>query len=302
MGEKAMMAKHNIANYIEKAKKEIVLLPDKPEETFENTIHALWLAAAGEPVSVMEAMKRELPDLDDEMEQRMRFFYEERLKGKPLAHIIGVQRFMGIDFRVGPGALIPRNETEILGNAVVSLIEELGATEPLTVIDVCTGMGNLALSIASRFRNVKVHGSDISEEAIALAKENVTQLHLQDRVDFCTGDLFEKFMVEPFLQTVDIITCNPPYISTSKVEQMPEEIREYEPREAFSGGTFGITILTRVLNESPQLLKNNGWLCFEVGLGQGEPLMKKIEKMNKYSEIRPYKDSSGNIRAFLLKK
>jgi release factor glutamine methyltransferase len=296
------MNKKMIEDYIQRAEREISLLPDKPEETYENTIRALWLAAAGRPVSAIAAIDAELPDLDDDMVAKLNLFIEERSKGKPLAHITGFQRFMGIDFKVSSKALIPRKETEIIGYAVMNLLKEMNSMKELTIIDACTGMGNLALSIASKFENLKIYGTDISGEAISLAKENCKLLKLEQRVSFSVGDLLDEFMTELFLGNVDMITCNPPYISTLKIDQMPEEIREYEPYEAFCGGNFGITILSRLINDSLKLLKNDGWLCFEVGLGQGAPLMKKIERMNSYSEIRPIEDSNNNIRALLIKK
>jgi release factor glutamine methyltransferase len=296
------MNNKKLHEYIKIVEKSVSLLPDKPEETHENTVRALWLTAAGKPVSAMAAVDRKLPDLTDDMEARLNSFIDERSKGKPLGHITGYQRFMGIDFKVGPQALIPRKETEIVGYAVVNLFQEMDADKSYTIIDVCTGMGNLALAIASKLENVKVHGTDISYEAITLAVDNCKLLKLEDRVDFITGDLLDEFMNESFFEKVDVITCNPPYISTLKIDQMPEEIKNYEPREAFCGGMFGIAILSRLVNDSLKLLKDGGWLCFEVGLGQGEPLMKKIERMNCYSEIRPIEDSHSNVRALLIKK
>ena len=299
------MNKAKIEYYIKRAEEEISLLPDKPEETYESTIRALWLLAAGRPVSVVDAKSTDLPDLDDEMEKRLNSFIEKRAKGEPLSHITGIQRFMGTDFKVGPGALIPRRETEILGYAVIDLLNQIKKSDnnsSLTLIDACTGMGNLALSMALKFENIHVFATDISGEAISLAKENAVMLSLENRVSFSAGDLFENFLNDEFFHRVDIITCNPPYISAQKIDQMPAEIKDYEPREAFAGGNFGITILSRLINDSLKLLKNGGWLCFEVGLGQGELLIKKIEKTGRYSLIKPVNDAESNVRALLLQK
>ena len=99
--------------------------------------------------------------------------------------------------------------------------------------------------------------------------------------------------------SVDLLTCNPPYISSGKVDAMDEEIANYEPRLAFDGGPFGIKILQRLIKEAPRFIKPGGWLAFEIGLGQGPAWVQRLEKTNKFNDVCPVKDRAGDIRAVL---
>ncbi len=283
--------------YVEKLSESFSALPDKPEETAESTVHALWLAAGGQPCSVDLAAELELPELDDAGHERLSALIAERLRGTPLAHLTGRQRFMGLEMLSSPHALIPRKETEILGKAALDILrgiveERKGAT----VVDVCTGAGNLALAFAHHEPSCRVYGADLSEDATAFATENSVHLGLDDRVTFRSGDLVEPFMDELAGQ-VDLLTCNPPYISSARVEEMHDEISNHEPHLAFDGGPFGIKILTKLLKRAPKLLKAESWLCFELGLGQGPSMSKRLESSKFFGEVRTFEDEDGNIRA-----
>ena len=132
---------------------------------------------------------------------------------------------------------------------------------------------------------------------MALARLNATHLGLQQRVEFRAGDLLAPLDTAEFHGTVDVLTCNPPYISSAKVEQMHGEISKYEPRLAFDGGAFGVNILMRLLQDAPRFIKPGGWLAFEVGLGQGPAMAKRLEKAGHFSDLRMEKDANGAPRA-----
>ena len=276
-------------------------LPDKPEETLENTLAALWCFASGRPLSVEKALSAELPELNDAQESFLRKLIEQRLSGIPLAHITGRQNFMGIELLVGPEALIPRNETEILGKAVLELIDEIVEfVDSPRVIDVCTGAGNLAVAMGLHCRSIEIIASDLSPEAVALVRRNVIFHNLAEQIRVVESDLFASFDAKNFQNSIDLITCNPPYISTAKVKTMDDEISKHEPFMAFDGGPFGIKILYRVIKEAPRLLKKTGWLAFEVGAGQGDAMVKRLKK-HPYSVIRTVTDAQGEIRAILAR-
>ena len=275
----------------------LVFLPDKPEETAETTLAALWCAAAGTPLSVEAAAARPLADLDGEQQTALRAFVQQRLAGKPLAHITGRQQFMGIELLASDEALIPRKETEILGRAAVGLLREMAETaESLRVLDVCTGAGNLAVAMAAQCTECSVFASDLSADAVSLARKNVEFQNLSGRIALREGDLFTPFAEKEFYESFDLITCNPPYISSAKVEEMDEEIAGHEPALAFDGGSFGIKILHRFIKEAPGFMKQGGWLAFEIGLGQGKTLVKRMEKKHPYSKVVPVTDDNGEIR------
>ena len=281
-------------------KEQLVLLQDKPEETAETTLAALWCAASGTPLSVQNAASQPLERLDNSQQGKLMNLIERRLAGVPLAHLTGRQQFMGIELLTSDEALIPRKETEILGTAAVRLLQEMsGSGDGIRVMDVCTGAGNLVVAMALNCRNCSLFASDLSKEAVALAGRNVAFHDLTDQVSLFEGDLFGPFDAENFYDSFDLITCNPPYISSAKVSEMEDEISDHEPALAFDGGSFGIKILHRFIREAPKYLHKGGWTACEVGLGQGRTLVKRMEKKYPYSRVVPVEDQDGDIRVIL---
>jgi len=134
---------------------------------------------------------------------------------------------------------------------------------------------------------------------VALAERNAHYLELQDRVEFRKGDLLAPFDGPAFHGQVDLLVCNPPYISSRKVDTMPREIIGHEPRLAFDGGPFGNRIVARLIREAPRFLRNGECLAFEVGLGQGSALMKRLSADKRYSWLRPIEDEAGAVWAIV---
>jgi len=290
-------------NLLEEIKDSLIFLPDKPEETHKSTLQALWLTASGNPKSAEASLLVKLPELNNSEKKKLKNIVERRISGVPLAHLTKRQQFMGIELLAGSEALVPRKETELLGNASLDLLTEMDSEKkPLTLIDVCTGSGNLAIALTVLHPNINTFAADLSGDAIALARENAQFLQIEDKVTFKVGNLLQPFDNNNFHNQVDLIICNPPYISSAKVELMEEEISEYEPRLAFDGGAFGINILKKLINQAHSFLKPNGWLTFELGLGQGSSIVKMLEKNEEYSTIKKVIDRSGNIRAICAKK
>lgn len=276
------------------------LLPDKPEETPDSTLRALWHAAADAPVSVQKAGTLPLPELDAVAVNRLQVLIGQRIAGIPLAHLTGRQHFMGLELLAGKEALIPRRETELLGRGALEVLQGLAAgRDEVTVVDVCTGSGNLALALAFHVPKARVFAADLSGEAVALARRNARHLGLQDRVEFREGDLLAPFDETTFIGQVDLLVCNPPYISSKKVDTMPGEILGHEPRLAFDGGPLGIRIVERLMREAPRFLRKGGFLAFEVGLGQGPALVKRLAGNKSYTDRRSLADANGDIRVIV---
>lgn len=277
-------------------------LPDKPEETPEGMLRALWSTASGAPVSVDRAGVAALAPLDAPSLERLHDLIERRRTGVPLAHLTGRQTFLGLELLAGPGALIPRKETEILGRAALAKIACLAeARGAITVVDACTGSGNLALAYAHYEPRARVYASDLSPEAVALALRNLEFTGLGDRVEVRLGDLLEPFETAELLGRCDLVSCNPPYISAAKVLEMHPEISRHEPRAAFDGGVYGVGIVMKLLRGAPRLLRPGGWLAFEVGEGQGERLSGQLARNPAYSHVEACRDASGQVRAILAR-
>lgn len=278
------------------------LLPDKPEETADGTLRALWHLAGGKHLSVRAAAAQGLAPLDDNGVKQLRRLIDRRLAGEPLAYLTGRQHFMGLEMLASPSALIPRQETELLAKATLGLLGDLVAERGhARVLDVCTGSGNVALALAHAQPAARVYASDLSPEAVGLAQSNAEFLGLAERVQFRTGDLLAPFETGEFFGSVDLLTCNPPYISTKKLQTMPAEISMHEPQLAFDGGPLGVRILQRLLREAPRFLCDGGWLAFEVGLGQGSAVRKRLEASADYASIAEVADGRGDIRVLLAK-
>jgi release factor glutamine methyltransferase len=277
--------------------------PDKPEETPRNTLLALWSTAAGAPLSAVAAADIEPPALDADAARRLDALLDRRLDGVPLAHLTGRQHFLGLDLLAGPEALIPRRETELLGRAAVAIARDAceGGHGALA-IDVCTGSGNLALALAHHVEGLRVLGADLSEAAVALARRNAQALGLDARVTFHAGDLLAPFDTAQFHGAVDLLTCNPPYISSGKVGAMAGEISAHEPRLAFDGGPLGVSLLARLMQDAPRFVRSGGWLAFEVGLGQGASMARRLRNDPAWSEVRELADDAGAIRALLARR
>jgi release factor glutamine methyltransferase len=276
-------------------------LADKPEETPEGIARALWLAAAGQRVSVPRAHTLDLPDLDPAAADRLQTLLARKGSGVPLAHLTERQAFMGLELFAGPGALIPRRETEILAHAALARLRALAeARGSVVALDICTGSGNLALAYASLEPRARVFASDLSEDAIALARRNQQLTGISaDRLEFHAGDLFAPFESDRFLANCDLVSCNPPYISAAKVPEMHREISGFEPKLAFDGGAFGVSILMKLIRSAPRFLKPGSWLCFEVGAGQGPAMVHQVRKLPDYTVVEASADASGEIRALV---
>ncbi len=278
------------------------VLPDKPEETTVSALRALWHLAAGARLSPALALDQPLPALDAHQRERFASLVAKRLEGIPLSHLTERQRFMGLEMLAGPGALIPRRETEIVAKAAVEVARRLAAELPAPmVVDTCTGSGNVAAAIAAAVPSARVFASDLSEDAVALAKRNVAHLGLASRVTLRAGDLLAPFETPEHLGQVDLLTCNPPYISSARTTEMATEISAHEPRLAFDGGPLGVRILQRLIAEAPRLLRRGGWLAFEVGLGQGPAVSKRLAQGGLYTDISTVADDEGQVRVLVAK-
>lgn len=211
----------------------------------------------------------------------------------------GLHRFMGIELEVGPDVLVPREETEILGNTALGL---LPTDAPATVIDMCCGSGNLALGIASHRPQTTVWGADLTDSTVAAARRNVDRLELGNRVTIMQGDLFASLADQGLEGVADLIVCNPPYISTGRLENESAHLLEKEPREAFDGGPYGIAIHQRLVRDAVAFLKPGGWLAFEFGLGQERQAAALLTRAKAYEPVVFIEDAEGRPRVARARK
>lgn len=217
----------------------------------------------------------------------------QRAKNTPLQYIIGDTEFMSLKFMVTPAVLIPRQDTEVLVEKVIELAKE-GINAGLKVLDMCTGSGCIAVSIAHFCPESSIVACDISEEAIKVAKANSHLNGVQNRVEFFCGDLFEALKGS---YKFDFIVSNPPYIETETIIGLQKEVRSYEPELALDGGADGLDFYKIITAKAPEYLNNLGWLAFEIGFNQGERVSALMEES--FINIQVIKDYGGNDRVVI---
>ncbi|MBO9422144.1 peptide chain release factor N(5)-glutamine methyltransferase [Labrenzia sp. R4_2] len=208
--------------------------------------------------------------------------------------------FLGIEIQLAGSVLVPRAETELLGATAIRLVQELDG--PLKVIDMCCGSGNLALAIAHHLPNAKVRACDLTEDCIATTKENARLLGLHDRVTTCRGDLFSALPHASPGEETDLIVCNPPYISSGRLENESAHLLENEPRAAFDGGPYGISVLQRLVRDAAGHLKEGGWLAFEFGEGQHKQALHLLKRAKCYVDIQLIDNNDSVPRVAIARK
>jgi len=224
-----------------------------------------------------------------------RFMAKRRAKGTPLAFVIGRELFMGVELIVAEGVLAPRKETELLCNAALDVIRSYGSAAP-RIIDMCCGTGNLTCAITHHMPNVHVWASDLTDSCITITRQNIQHIGVSDRVIVAQGDVFGGLAEFDLDASIDIIVCNPPYISQIKLDTDHAELLRHEPREAFDGGPYGLTIHQRVIKEALPFLKHGGILMLEIGLGQERQVKMLFNRTNAYENIRFISNTAGEVR------
>jgi release factor glutamine methyltransferase len=262
------------------------------------------LEHGGVPDAAAEAKRIEFvakSSTSADYEGAARAMAERRAAGAPLAYVLGHEMFMGIDIIVSEGALAPREETELLGYAALETIRTSGSAAP-KVIDMCCGSGNLACAIAHHFPTVRVWASDLTDGCISVARRNIKYVEVSERVVVAQGDLFAGLSDFGLEGSIDVVVCNPPYISQSKLATDRAELLEHEPREAFDGGPYGISILQRVVKEALPFLRPGGTLLFEIGLGQERQVKMLFDRAKEYEDIQQVSNAEGEVRVVYGRK
>jgi len=218
---------------------------------------------------------------------------EDRLKGRPIAYIVGNREFMGLDFYVQEGVLIPRPDTEAL---VEEVIEICDGKEGLNVLDIGTGSGAITVSLAKYLKNPKIKSFDISEIALEIGKKNAINNNVDDKIDFVKSDLFSA--IKDMNIQFDVIVSNPPYIPKKEIETLHTQVKDYEPYNALEGGEDGLDFYRDITKQSINYLKQSGVLAYEVGHDQAQDVA-KIMQDNGYTNIYTKKDLQGIDRVVI---
>lgn len=207
-------------------------------------------------------------------------FIQKRSSRIPLQHITGEQEFMGLSFQVNEHVLIPRQDTETLVEEALRIVRP-----GMKVLDLCTGSGCIIISLLKFCPGLLGEGSDISEEALEVARENAEKLKADAR-------FFQSDLLDSVEEKYDVIVSNPPYIRTEVIDSLQDEVRLHDPWIALDGKEDGLYFYRRIIADSPRVLKKKGRLLFEIGCDQGSAVAEMM-KIHGYSEIQIKKDLAG---------
>ena len=219
------------------------------------------------------------------------------LTGEPLAYVLGEWEFYGMTLHVDKNVLIPRDDTCAV--TALAIKKGLYLDQDPRILDLCTGSGCIGLAIANRVKDAKVTLADISKDALAVAKKNVSRHKLTGRVSCVQADAMKP--ASSFLGKFDMIVSNPPYITTGEMAELPVSVKDFEPHLALHGGDDGLDFYRAIIKNYTPILKPKGYLCFEFGMGQGDDICRLLEH-NGYEILERAKDFNDRERAVLAQR
>lgn len=231
--------------------------------------------------------------LTDKEEQEYLKYIELLTQGEPIEHITHQKEFMKLNFYVDENVLIPRQDTEVLVEEAMKIAKKIGARK---ILDLCTGSGAIAVSLAKYLEDTQITALDISGKALDIAIANAKNNQVQDKITFVESNLFENLGQEKY----DIIVSNPPYIRRKEIETLDREVRK-EPRLALDGGEDGLDFYREIIHKGYEYLKYGGYICLEIGYDQKEEVIKIIEEQKQYIGTYCKKDLYDHDRVIVTK-
>ena len=210
-----------------------------------------------------------------------------------MQHITHQQEFMKMNFYVSKDVLIPRPDTEVLVEEVIQIAEKINAKK---ILDLCTGSGAIAISLAKYIKNSQITAADISHKALEIAEKNAKNNEVDKQIAFLYSDLLQEIPKEKY----DMIVSNPPYIQRALIKNLEEEVQK-EPQIALDGGWDGLDFYRKIIKQADEYLKYGGYLCLEIGYDQKIDVIDLIEQEEKYTNTYGKKDLYGNDRIIITK-
>lgn len=232
--------------------------------------------------------------VSEELTARVDTAVDRYLAGEPLPYVLGEWTFYGLDLYVSPDVLIPRDDTCAV--AELAIHRGLFLDQNPRILDLCCGSGCIGLAIASRLKDARVTLADLSGPALSVARKNIQRNHMGGRVSCVQVDAMEA--PPAFLGKFDMIVSNPPYVTASEMEELPDSVKKYEPHMALFGGTDGLNFYRAITKNYRGLLKPGGFLCYEFGMGQGDAVCAILEE-NGFTVLERTLDFNERERAVL---
>lgn len=260
---------------------------------------ARWLLAYALEMKHHELASRSDQPVTAEQLARVISVVQRREAREPLQYILGSQEFCGLDFFVTPAVLIPRPETELL---IQETLKEGGFAEGAVLVDVGTGSGCVAVTLATILGGMRIFALDCSRDALNVAKENAERHGVTDKIIWLEGDLLSPLRECSVAAAVDVIISNPPYIAEAEWAGLQPEVRDYEPRHALLAGSQGIEFHERLIHDAKEFLVPGGLLVMELGQGQAAPVRRVAEAAGGYTGLQTVKDDAGIERVLIARR
>ena len=244
------------------------------------------------------ALYRNRDPVSRESADRFNTLIERRLAHEPLQHLTGRTEFWSLPIRCDRRALIPRPETELCVRAVLDLLKD--HARPV-VADIGTGTGCIAIALAHELPAARILASDVSSEALALARENVRENGFAERIELLLGDLAEPFLEAGLATSLDVVVCNPPYVAEAEISTLQPEVRNHDPHPSLCGGTDGLLYYDRLFKELTPLVKRGGGLVLEMGDCQAERV-RRLARNTAWQISRTTRDAADIDRVCVAKR
>jgi len=250
-----------------------------------------------------EGLYMQLQDqLNEEEKEVYVSLIRRRISGEPLQYILKNQEFWSINLKVDTRALIPRPETELLVEQCLFILSKTPFSQTLSILEIGTGSGAIAIALAKEKKDIFLVATDISRDALGLARENAESAGVQNQIKFVNGDLFDPFCLFKKRGPFDLILSNPPYINRPEIHTLAKDVRDYEPIIALDGGEDGLDFYRRIISQAPFYLREKGWLLLEIGQGQSKKVAEQIERRGVFLKPQILPDLSGIERVVKAQK
>lgn len=260
---------------------------------------AFWLLEAGMGEARLRVYSDPQHEIGPEDWPRTESLFRRRALHEPLQYIIGTQAFRGRDFLVNPHVLIPRPETELI---IEEVLASRFSADPCYMVDMGTGSGCLAVSLALDCPGATVLATDCSAPALHVAGDNAQRHGVAGRIRFIEGECLEPLSGRALAGTISVIVSNPPYIPADQCDLLPREVRAFEPLPALDGGPNGLKFYDRLLAESPSLLHPGGILVMEMGINQADDVRRKVSRSKAFIVKTIRRDQAGIDRVICLER
>ncbi len=225
---------------------------------------------------------------------------QRRAKREPVAYITGKREFWSLDFFVSPDVLVPRPETELLIEIALELAGELNGKVPLRILDLGTGSAAIAVSLARELGDAEIWVTDISSGALSIARANAARHGVEERIRFLQGDIFEP--ARDHRDFFDMVVSNPPYVRRGEIQDLPPEVRDWEPRQALDGGEDGMDFIRQIVQRGHLYLVGGGFVALEIGADLGGEVAQLFASAGCYCKASVHRDLAGRDRVIVARR